>query len=153
VRPRRRTQALARPRPRPGRGGPRTEGDLGRHPLQCGRAGLARRRRQHPWPGRAVAGVHRGTADLPGGCRDRAYPPGGGVALMSGFSPQVASLGVSLGLLFALGCYLVTNLSPGGMITPAWLALTLIDDWRRVFLIVIVALLSWGGIVLVGRFV
>jgi gamma-polyglutamate biosynthesis protein CapC len=72
---------------------------------------------------------------------------------MSGFSPQVASLGVSLGLLFALGCYLVTNLSPGGMITPAWLALTLIDDWRRVFLIIIVALLSWGGIVLVGRFV
>jgi hypothetical protein len=72
---------------------------------------------------------------------------------MSGFSPQVASLGVSLGLLFALGCYLVTNLSPGGMITPAWLALTLIDDWRRVFLIIIVALLGWGGIVLVGRFV
>ncbi len=37
-------------------------------------------------------------------------------------TPEVAVLGISLGLFFSLICYLVTNLSPGGMITPGWLA-------------------------------
>jgi gamma-polyglutamate biosynthesis protein CapC len=69
------------------------------------------------------------------------------------FSPQIASLGLSLGLLFALVCYLVTNLSPGGMITPAWLALTLVEDWHRVALIGGVVLATWGGTLLVRRFV
>jgi len=41
-------------------------------------------------------------------------------------SPETATLALAIGLVFALGCYLVTNLSPGGMITPAWLAVTLV---------------------------
>ena len=36
-----------------------------------------------------------------------------------------------MGLVLALVCYLTTNLSPGGMITPAWLALTLVQDYRQ----------------------
>ncbi|WP_441248361.1 poly-gamma-glutamate biosynthesis protein PgsC/CapC [Kitasatospora sp. McL0602] len=60
-------------------------------------------------------------------------------------SPEVATLGLAIGLLFGLGCYLVTNLSPGGMITPAWLAITLVEDWRRILLIVVVTLLTWAG--------
>lgn len=68
-------------------------------------------------------------------------------------SPHVAALGLSLGLLFSLGCYLVTNLSPGGMITPAWLALTLVQDGRRLLMIVAVAAATWGGTVLIRRFV
>jgi len=58
--------------------------------------------------------------------------------LRSVLSPEVAVLGISMGLLFSLVCYLATNLSPGGMISPGWLALTLIEDFRRVLLIVAV---------------
>ncbi|MFJ8313456.1 MULTISPECIES: poly-gamma-glutamate biosynthesis protein PgsC/CapC [unclassified Streptomyces] len=60
-------------------------------------------------------------------------------------STEVATLGLAIGLLFGLGCYLATNLSPGGMITPAWLALTLVEDWTRLLLIAAVTLLTWAG--------
>ena len=43
-------------------------------------------------------------------------------------SGQVATACLGIGLVFALLCYLITNLSPGGMITPGWIALTLIED-------------------------
>ncbi|MFI8280900.1 poly-gamma-glutamate biosynthesis protein PgsC/CapC [Streptomyces sp. NPDC085929] len=57
---------------------------------------------------------------------------------------EAATLGLSVGLLLGLGCYLVTNLSPGGMITPGWLAITMLEDWRRIVLITAVALFTWG---------
>ncbi|KOU52294.1 capsule biosynthesis protein capC [Streptomyces sp. WM6378] len=60
-------------------------------------------------------------------------------------SVEVATLGLAIGLLFGLGCYLVTNLSPGGMITPAWLAVTLLQDWRRILLIAAVTCLTWAA--------
>jgi gamma-polyglutamate biosynthesis protein CapC len=47
-------------------------------------------------------------------------------------SPEAAALGLGIGLVLALICYLTTNLSPGGMITPGWLALMLVEDWRQV---------------------
>lgn len=34
-------------------------------------------------------------------------------------TPEIAAIGIALGLMFSLVCYLTTNLSPGGMITPA----------------------------------
>lgn len=71
----------------------------------------------------------------------------------SELSAQTATLALAIGLLFALGCYLVTNLSPGGMITPAWLALTLATDWRRISLIAGVTLLTWLGTLLVRKVV
>src|SRR2546429_9731816 len=46
-------------------------------------------------------------------------------------APETATLGLAIGLGFSLVCYLVTNLSPGGMITPGWLALTLVEDPKR----------------------
>ena len=72
---------------------------------------------------------------------------------MTGLTPEVAVLGISLGLLFSLVCYLVTNLSPGGMITPGWLALTLLEDLRRVVLIVVVIGLTYVGTRLLRRVV
>ena len=45
-------------------------------------------------------------------------------------SPEMAAIGIALGLFSSLICYLTTNLSPGGMITPGWLAVTLLGDWR-----------------------
>jgi len=72
---------------------------------------------------------------------------------VSTLTPEVAVLGISLGLLFSLICYLVTNLSPGGMITPGWLALTLVEDPRRVLLIIAVILATWGGTLTLRRYI
>jgi poly-gamma-glutamate biosynthesis protein PgsC/CapC len=52
-------------------------------------------------------------------------------------SPETATVGLAIGLIFSLLCYLVTNLSPGGMITPGWLAIALAQDWRQAALIVL----------------
>jgi poly-gamma-glutamate biosynthesis protein PgsC/CapC len=56
---------------------------------------------------------------------------------------QTAALGIALGLVFSLVCYLTTNLSPGGMITPGWIALTLVTDVQLAGLMVVVAVLTY----------
>jgi poly-gamma-glutamate biosynthesis protein PgsC/CapC len=66
-------------------------------------------------------------------------------------TPQIAALGIGLGLVFSLVCYLTTNLSPGGMITPGWLALTLITDVGRAGLMVGVTVLTFGVTKLLQR--
>jgi gamma-polyglutamate biosynthesis protein CapC len=58
-------------------------------------------------------------------------------------SPDMAALGIALGLFFSLICYLTTNLSPGGMITPGWLALALIGDWRLFVMVLGVTVLTY----------
>jgi poly-gamma-glutamate biosynthesis protein PgsC/CapC len=60
-------------------------------------------------------------------------------------TPQIAALGIALGLVFSLICYLTTNLSPGGMITPGWLALTLVTDIQRAGLVLAVTALTYGA--------
>lgn len=67
--------------------------------------------------------------------------------------PEVATLGLAIGLVFSLICYLVTNLSPGGMITPGWLALTLVEDYRLAALVVASTGLTFGAVKLLQRFV
>ena len=57
---------------------------------------------------------------------------------------EITALVLALGILFALICYLITNLSPGGMITPGWLALVLIGNARRLVLI--------GGVIVLTYF-
>ncbi|MGV4986336.1 poly-gamma-glutamate biosynthesis protein PgsC/CapC [Streptomyces sp. NPDC001709] len=68
-------------------------------------------------------------------------------------TPQIAAIGIALGLVFSLLCYLTTNLSPGGMITPGWLALTLVDDLRRAAMVAGVAGLTYLLTKLLQRFV
>ena len=58
-------------------------------------------------------------------------------------APQAATIALAIGLLLALVCYLVTNLSPGGMITPGWLALTLVEDARKVVVIAAVTVITF----------
>ncbi|HEX6358978.1 poly-gamma-glutamate biosynthesis protein PgsC/CapC [Actinophytocola sp.] len=72
--------------------------------------------------------------------------------------PEVATLGLAIGLLFSLICYLTTNLSPGGMITPGWVALTLVEDYRRAALVVLMTALTFSaskmlqkGVILYGK--
>lgn len=59
--------------------------------------------------------------------------------------PEVAVLGLAIGLFFSLLCYLTSNLSPGGMITPGWLALTLVEDNRRAAIVVLMTALTYAG--------
>jgi gamma-polyglutamate biosynthesis protein CapC len=66
---------------------------------------------------------------------------GGGTLL-----PEIATLGLAIGLVFSLVCYLTTNLSPGGMITPGWLALTLVEDYRLAALVVVTTALTFGAV-------
>lgn len=68
-------------------------------------------------------------------------------------TPELAVLGIALGLLFALVCYLVTNLSPGGMITPGWLALLLVEDIGRTAVLLGVVALTYVLVRLVRRLV
>ncbi len=64
---------------------------------------------------------------------------------------EVATLGLAIAFLFSLICYLTTNLSPGGMITPGWLALTLVEDYRRAALVVLMTALTFGASKLLQR--
>ena len=60
-------------------------------------------------------------------------------------SSDMAAIGIALGLFFSLICYLTTNLSPGGMITPGWLALALVEDWRLFAMVLGVTAVTYGG--------
>lgn len=69
------------------------------------------------------------------------------------FSPEVMVLALSIGLVLSLVCYLVTNLSPGGMITPAWLAVLLVTDATRVVIVVGVVGVTFVVITILQRVV
>ncbi|MET9510166.1 poly-gamma-glutamate biosynthesis protein PgsC/CapC [Streptomyces flavidovirens] len=68
-------------------------------------------------------------------------------------TPEIAAIGIALGLMFSLVCYLTTNLSPGGMITPGWLALTLVEDLQRAAMVVGVTVLTYVATLAVQRVV
>ena len=72
---------------------------------------------------------------------------------MKGIPPEISVLALSLGLLFALVCYLITNLSPGGMITPGWLALILIANPKLVLVVGAVVLLTYAAMLGIQRVV
>jgi gamma-polyglutamate biosynthesis protein CapC len=67
--------------------------------------------------------------------------------------PGVMTLALAIGLVFSLVCYLVTNLSPGGMITPGWLALTLVSKPEFGLIIVLMTALTYGAIRVLQRVV
>ncbi|GGJ78727.1 hypothetical protein GCM10010123_05800 [Pilimelia anulata] len=58
-------------------------------------------------------------------------------------SPQLAAIGLGLGLIFALVCYLATNLSPGGMITPGWVAVSVLTEYRQTLVIAGMTVLTY----------
>jgi gamma-polyglutamate biosynthesis protein CapC len=63
--------------------------------------------------------------------------------IAGGLLSEIATLGLAIGLVFSLVCYLATNLSPGGMITPGWIALTMVEDYRRAGIIVVTTALTF----------
>ena len=68
-------------------------------------------------------------------------------------APQLAAMALAIGLLFSLLCYLITNLSPGGMITPGWLALSLFEDPRKIAVIIALTALTYWGTKVLQRYV
>jgi gamma-polyglutamate biosynthesis protein CapC len=60
-------------------------------------------------------------------------------------APDVATLVLALGLVLSLACYVASNISPGGMITPGWIALTLVQDVRLAPLVLAVVLLTYAS--------
>jgi poly-gamma-glutamate biosynthesis protein PgsC/CapC len=68
-------------------------------------------------------------------------------------TPELATLCLGVGLVLALACYLTTNLSPGGMITPGWIALALVEEYRQVAVIVVMTGVTWGLTKLMQRVV
>lgn len=73
--------------------------------------------------------------------------------MSTSFTPQMATLVIALGLLFSLMCYLITNLSPGGMITPGWLGLMLVEDPSRVLMIAVITLATYVGSTILQKYV
>ena len=69
------------------------------------------------------------------------------------FSAQLATACLGIGLVFALLCYLTTNLSPGGMITPGWVAVALIEDPLQAAIIVGMSAVTYGLALLLRRLV
>lgn len=68
-------------------------------------------------------------------------------------TPEVAVLAIAMGLLFGLVCYLATNLSPGGMITPGWLALLLLVSLEQLSVLTGVVIVTYAGVRLLRRVV
>jgi len=68
-------------------------------------------------------------------------------------SAQLATACLGIGLVFALLCYLTTNLSPGGMITPGWIALALIEDPLQAAIVVVMTVVTYFLTRLLQRFV
>jgi poly-gamma-glutamate biosynthesis protein PgsC/CapC len=62
-------------------------------------------------------------------------------------------MGIALGLFVSLACYLATNLSPGGMITPGWLALLLVIDPTRMIVVAGVVAATYLAVRGLRRFV
>jgi hypothetical protein len=62
---------------------------------------------------------------------------------MTPLGPELEAIVLALGLALALGCYLVSNLSPGGMITPGWIALGLLQDERHGLVVIAVVLATY----------
>ena len=58
-------------------------------------------------------------------------------------NPQTAALSLGVGLVFSLLCYLTTNLSPGGMITPGWLAIAMVQDYLQIVVIFVMTIVTF----------
>ena len=68
-------------------------------------------------------------------------------------NPQAAVLGLAIGILCALLFYLRTRLSPGGLLTPGWLAVAAIWDRRAALVVLAASVLTYLGTVLARRYI
>lgn len=64
---------------------------------------------------------------------------------------DAAALFLAIGLVLSLVCYLFTNLSPGGMVSPAWLALVLTRGAGEFVVAVVVIFLTYLAMLFLQR--
>jgi gamma-polyglutamate biosynthesis protein CapC len=71
---------------------------------------------------------------------------------MTALTPHVAVLGLAVGIICALLVYLRTRLSPGGLLTPGWLAVAAI--WKPTAALVVLGAgaLTFLGVVVARRY-
>jgi poly-gamma-glutamate biosynthesis protein PgsC/CapC len=68
-------------------------------------------------------------------------------------NPQAAVLGLAIGILCALLFYLRTRLSPGGLLTPGWLAVAVIWDRQAALVVLAATVLTYLGMLLARRYI
>jgi poly-gamma-glutamate biosynthesis protein PgsC/CapC len=67
-------------------------------------------------------------------------------------TPQTAVLGLAIGIICALLFYLRTRLSPGGLLTPGWLAVALVADLRAAVVVLAASVLTYLGVLVFQRY-
>jgi poly-gamma-glutamate biosynthesis protein PgsC/CapC len=67
-------------------------------------------------------------------------------------SPQAAVLGLAIGIICALLCHLRTRLSPGGLLTPGWLAVATIWDPHAALVVLAASALTYLGVLAARRY-
>ena len=67
-------------------------------------------------------------------------------------SPQAAVLSLAIGIVCALAFYLRTRLSPGGLLTPGWLAAAAIWEPRAALVVLGASVLTFLGILKARRY-
>ena len=67
-------------------------------------------------------------------------------------TPQTAVLGLAIGIVCALLLYLRTRLSPGGLLTPGWLAVALVTDLRAAVVVLAAGVLTYLGVLVCQRY-
>lgn len=65
----------------------------------------------------------------------------------------VMVLGIAIGVILSVVCYLITNFAPGGMISPGWIAVTVFEDYTRLLLVAGVTVVSYLLVLLARRVV
>jgi len=68
-------------------------------------------------------------------------------------TPEMTTLALGIGLIFSLMCYLLTNLSPGGMITPGWIGVILVETPVQGLVILGVTVVTFLATKLLQKFV
>lgn len=67
-------------------------------------------------------------------------------------SPEAAVLGLAVGIICALLFYLRTRLSPGGLLTPGWLAVAAIWEPRAALVVLGASAVTYLGVLVARRF-
>jgi gamma-polyglutamate biosynthesis protein CapC len=71
---------------------------------------------------------------------------------MTALTPHVAVLGLAVGVICALLVYLRTRLSPGGLLTPGWLAVAAIWEPTAAVVVLGASALTFLGVVVARRY-
>jgi gamma-polyglutamate biosynthesis protein CapC len=67
-------------------------------------------------------------------------------------TPHVAVLGLAIGIICALLLYLRTRLSPGGLLTPGWLAVAAIWKPADALVVIVASALTYLGVMVARRY-